>query len=187
MSKELSAARITNYTPSHRETSSIGKRKLLTPDEVLRLPRDDALVILRGQKVLRVKKFDYTKHPEAKKLRNCNAMDYIPNWRAVSDNDLGAEMKRVVEKTVISSIKSTQRLNEVASSEPIQAESALSVKAQQRNSYDDITIKSYATTQKDKITSTDILMQVELPQTELPQTEDIQPYEVIDIEDLLSD
>jgi len=80
--KELTAMRMTNYTPSHRETSSIGKRKLLTPDEVLRLPREDALVIFRGQKVLKVKKFDYTKHPESKKMRDCNARDYVPNWRA---------------------------------------------------------------------------------------------------------
>jgi len=86
MSKELSATRMTNYTPSHRETSSIGKRKLLTPDEVLRLPREDALIIFRGQKVLKVKKLDFTKHPESKKMRDCNARDYIPNWRIDSGN-----------------------------------------------------------------------------------------------------
>ncbi|MCL2047419.1 MAG: type IV secretory system conjugative DNA transfer family protein [Defluviitaleaceae bacterium] len=79
--KEMNAVRLSNYVPSHRETSSIGKRKLLTPDEVLRLHREDALIIFRGQKVLRVKKFDYTKHPESKKLRDCKARDYIPNWR----------------------------------------------------------------------------------------------------------
>jgi type IV secretion system protein VirD4 len=79
--KEMHSVRLSNYVPSQREVTSIGKRKLLTPDEVLRLPRDDALVIFRGQKVLKVKKFDYTKHPESKKLRDCNARDYIPNWR----------------------------------------------------------------------------------------------------------
>ena len=79
--KEMRAMRLGNYVPSQRETSSIGKRKLLTPDEVLRLPREDALVIFSGQKVLRVKKFDYTKHPESKKLRDSNARNYIPNWR----------------------------------------------------------------------------------------------------------
>jgi len=78
---EKRAVRLTNYVPTHRETSSIGKRKLLTPDEVLRLPRDEALVIFRGQKVLKVTKFDYTKHPESKKMRDCNARDYVPNWR----------------------------------------------------------------------------------------------------------
>ena len=89
--KEMRSLRFSNYVPSQRETSSIGKRKLLTPDEVLRLPRDDALVIFRGQKVLKVKKFDYTKHPEAKKLRDCNARDYVPNWRMVDDGLTGNE------------------------------------------------------------------------------------------------
>jgi hypothetical protein len=86
MAKEMRSMRLSNYVPSHRETSSIGKRKLLTPDEVLRLPREDALVIFRGQKVLKVKKFDFTKHPEAKKLRECNARDYIPNWRMEAES-----------------------------------------------------------------------------------------------------
>jgi len=81
MAREVHAVRLSNYVPTHRETSSIGKRKLLTPDEVLRLPKEEALVILRGQKVLKVNKFDFTKHPESKKLRDCNARDYIPNWR----------------------------------------------------------------------------------------------------------
>jgi len=94
MSKELSATRMTNYTPSHRETSSIGKRKLLTPDEVLRLSRDEALVIFRGQKVLKVKKFDYTKHPESKKMRDCNVRNYIPSWHELrkSGSSISADM-----------------------------------------------------------------------------------------------
>jgi type IV secretion system protein VirD4 len=79
--REMRAMRLSNYIPSQRETSSIGKRKLLTPDEVLRMPREDALVIFRGQKVLKVKKFDFTKHPESKKLRKCNVRNYVPNWR----------------------------------------------------------------------------------------------------------
>jgi len=80
--REMQSVRLSNYVPSQREVTSIGKRKLMTPDEVLRLPRDDALVIFRGQKVLKVKKFDYTKHPDSKKLRDCNARDYVPSWRA---------------------------------------------------------------------------------------------------------
>ena len=37
----------------------------MTADEVLRLPLDEALIILRGQKVLKVGKYDYTLHPES--------------------------------------------------------------------------------------------------------------------------
>lgn len=76
--KQLGTWRISDYTPEYRQTSSIGKRKLLTPDEVLRLPLDKALVILRGQKVLKVDKFDYTLHPESKKLIPGKAVEHTP-------------------------------------------------------------------------------------------------------------
>ena len=49
--------------PQYRYTEGIGRRRVLTPDEVLRLPNDELLIILRGQKVLRAKKFDFTEHP----------------------------------------------------------------------------------------------------------------------------
>ena len=82
-SKQLGTWRISNYTPEYRETSGVGKRPVLTPDEVLRLPIKQALVIIRGQKVLKVDKMDYSKHPEASKLRSCKASAHIPEWRRV--------------------------------------------------------------------------------------------------------
>ena len=42
------------------------------------MPIDEELIILRGQKVLRVNKFDYTLHPEAKKLIPSKASEHIP-------------------------------------------------------------------------------------------------------------
>ena len=80
-SKQLGNWRISNYTPEYRETSGVGKRPVLTPDEVLRLPITQALVIIRGQKVLKVDKMDYSKHPEASKLRSCKASAHIPDWQ----------------------------------------------------------------------------------------------------------
>ena len=80
-SKQLGTWRISNYTPEYRETSGVGKRPVLTPDEVLRLPIKQALVIIRGQKVLKVDKMDYSKHPEAPKLRSCKASAHIPEWQ----------------------------------------------------------------------------------------------------------
>ena len=80
-SKQLGTWRISNYTPEYREPSGVGKRPVLTPDEVLRLPIKQALVIIRGQKVLKVDKMDYSKHPEASKLRSCKASAHIPEWR----------------------------------------------------------------------------------------------------------
>ena len=78
--KQLGTWRVSDYTPEYRETSGVGKRKLLTMDEVLRLPINKALVIIRGRKVLQVDKFDYTNHPEASKLNSCKASEHVPEW-----------------------------------------------------------------------------------------------------------
>ena len=80
--KQLGTWRISNYTPEYRETSGVGRRKLLTMDEVLRMDIDKALVILRGKKVLEVDKYDYSKHPESRKLRSSKAASHIPAWRS---------------------------------------------------------------------------------------------------------
>ena len=80
-SKHLGTWQISDYTPDYRETNGVGKRPVLTPDEVMRLPVDQALVIARGQKVLRVKKMDYTRHPDFEKLQDRSASEHIPEWK----------------------------------------------------------------------------------------------------------
>ena len=42
---------------------------------------DRALVIIRGKNVLEVDKYDYSKHPEAKKLRPSKAASHVPDWQ----------------------------------------------------------------------------------------------------------
>lgn len=78
--KKLSTLRFTDYTPEFREVSSVGRRNVLTVDEVLRLDLQKALVILRGHKVLEIEKYDYTLHPESQFLIPCKASEYIPEW-----------------------------------------------------------------------------------------------------------
>ena len=56
--KQLGTWRSSNYTPEYRETSGVGKRRLMTMDEVLRMDVDRALVIIRGKNVLEVDKYD---------------------------------------------------------------------------------------------------------------------------------
>ena len=80
--KQLGTWRVSNYTPEYRETRGVGRRKLMTMDEVLRMDIDKALIIIRGKNVLEVDKYDYSKHPEAKKLRSSKAASHIPAWRA---------------------------------------------------------------------------------------------------------
>ena len=79
--KQLGTWRVSNYTPEYRETSGVGRRKLMTMDEVLRMDIDKALIIIRGKNVLEVDKYDYSKHPEAKKLRPSKAASHVPAWR----------------------------------------------------------------------------------------------------------
>ncbi len=79
--KSLQTMRVTDYVPEYAESSSVGKRKLLLPDELLRFPLSEGLVIIRGHQVLRVKKFDYTKNPESLKFQPRKAAEHVPEWR----------------------------------------------------------------------------------------------------------
>ena len=79
--KQLNTWRVSNYSPQYRETSGVGRRKLYTMDEVLRLDLDKAIVIIRGKNVLEVKKFDYSKHPESRYLRSSKASAHVPAWK----------------------------------------------------------------------------------------------------------
>ena len=76
--KQLNSWRVSDYTPEYRRTESIGKRAVLTPDEVLRLPNEEMLCIIRGCNILKLKKLDYTKHPTAKQIKRVSIMDYEP-------------------------------------------------------------------------------------------------------------
>ncbi len=91
--KQLGTWRISNYTPEYRETSGVGKRKLMTMDEVLRMDVDQALVILRGRNVLEVDKYDYSKHPEAKKLHPSKAASHVPAWQTAQKTAEREEVK----------------------------------------------------------------------------------------------
>lgn len=64
--------------PQYRETQGQGRRRLLTPDEVLRLPHNEMLVIIRGQNLLKLNKFDYTRHPMAREMVPASIMSYTP-------------------------------------------------------------------------------------------------------------
>lgn len=59
---------------------STQKRNLLNPDEILRLPHDNAILILKGQQPLLLKKMDYTKHKLSKDMKPIQVSDYKPEW-----------------------------------------------------------------------------------------------------------
>ena len=70
---------VAQVIPQYRENLGHGKRKLLTPDEVLRLPQEEMLVVIRGQNMLKLNKFDYTKHPMSKQMIPASIFDYSPS------------------------------------------------------------------------------------------------------------
>ncbi len=70
---------VAQVIPQYRHTEGQGRRKLLTPDEVLRLPNEELLCVIRGQNVLKLNKFDFTKHPMSKRIRRVSIMDYNPS------------------------------------------------------------------------------------------------------------
>ena len=67
---------VAQVIPQYRETQGHGRRKLLTPDEVLRLPNREMLVVIRGQNILKLNKFDFTHHPMSKELVPVSILNY---------------------------------------------------------------------------------------------------------------
>ena len=55
--------------PNYRHSEGTGRRKLLTPDEVMRLPQNKMLVMVNHEQLLELEKFDYTRNPESRKFR----------------------------------------------------------------------------------------------------------------------
>lgn len=56
------------------------KRNLLNADEILRIPHNELLVNIRGNKPLMLNKMIYTEHKLAKQLKDVPVNNYKPNW-----------------------------------------------------------------------------------------------------------
>ena len=56
------------------------KRNLLNADEILRIPHNELLVNIRGNKPLILDKMIYTEHPLAKKMKDIPVSNYKPIW-----------------------------------------------------------------------------------------------------------
>ena len=56
------------------------KRNLLNADEILRIPHNELLVNIRGNKPLMLNKMIYTEHKLAKQLKDVPVNSYKPNW-----------------------------------------------------------------------------------------------------------
>ena len=69
---------VAQVIPQYRQTQGQGKRRLLTPDEVLRLPNQELLVVIRGHNLLKLEKVDYTELPMGKEIVRSSVLEYRP-------------------------------------------------------------------------------------------------------------
>lgn len=68
-------------TRPYSQTKSNTQRALMLPDEILRMDNRECLVLLRGEKPLRLYKIIPDEHPSFGRLRDVRVADYIPHWR----------------------------------------------------------------------------------------------------------
>lgn len=77
-SRRKQTGAIDDPLPAFNESSGLGKRMLLEPDEVLRFDTNYCLLMAQGEKILKLKKLDFEEHPDADKLVYQNIKDYVP-------------------------------------------------------------------------------------------------------------
>lgn len=74
------------------------KRNLLNADEILRIPHNELLVNIRGNKPLMLNKMIYTEHKLAKQLKDVPVNSYKPNWNTEKVPEI--KPKKVNDTTV---------------------------------------------------------------------------------------
>ena len=66
--------------PYMQNKTSTG-RALMLPDEIRRLPKEKAILLVRGAKPLLLNKITPEEHPSFKLLKYCKAAEHIPAWK----------------------------------------------------------------------------------------------------------
>ena len=89
---------VAQLIPQYRHTEGQGRRRLLTPDEVLRLPNDEMLCVIRGSNILKLKKLDYSLHPLYAQIRKTSAQDYLPSVIAEAEAEAVPENQKEKSK-----------------------------------------------------------------------------------------
>jgi len=72
----------------------------MLPDEILRLPNDRSLVLLRGQKPLLLNKIIPDELPSFKKLVPVRITNYVPVWRKAEEEKCKALKKKTEDKPI---------------------------------------------------------------------------------------
>ena len=72
---------VLNTTRPFTQNKTSTGRPLMMPDEVRRLQKDKAILLVRGAKPLLLNKITPEEHPSFKDLKYCKSIDYVPKWR----------------------------------------------------------------------------------------------------------
>ena len=72
---------VLNTTRPFTQNKTSTGRPLMMPDEVRRLQKDKAILLVRGAKPLLLNKITPEEHPSFKKLKYCKSTAYVPKWR----------------------------------------------------------------------------------------------------------
>ena len=72
---------VLHSTRPYSQSKSSTQRALMLPDEVLRLPNAQSIVLLRGQKPLLLDKIIPDELPSFNRLRETKVVEYMPEWR----------------------------------------------------------------------------------------------------------
>jgi len=81
-----------------QENISTLKRNLLNVDEILRLPSNKLLVIIRGNNPILLDKVIYKEHKVANKLIDSPISQYIPEWNELELKNKKSEEVRIETK-----------------------------------------------------------------------------------------
>jgi type IV secretion system protein VirD4 len=85
-------------TRPYSQTSSNTQRDLMQPDEVLRLPNEQCLVMIRGQKPLLLHKIIPDELPGYTEIVPARITDHVPQWRAAqADGGTSTEVEANAE------------------------------------------------------------------------------------------
>ena len=84
------SAKINNLRPYMQNKVSTG-RPLMMPDEIRRLPKDKAILLIRGAKPLMLNKITPEEHPSFRLLKYCKAAEHKPEWRTKQNKNTGAK------------------------------------------------------------------------------------------------
>ena len=78
-----------NSTRPYSQTKSNTQRALMLPDEILRMDNRESIILLRGQKPLKLYKITPEEHPSFSRLQDVRVADYVPEWRRREESTEG--------------------------------------------------------------------------------------------------